>query len=210
MRLLRAGWNTYKKTAVPSRLPIQGSAGREFPPERAARIDPLAAELAGSGFVHAMDVEPSDPQATRTNYARVLWHPGEQLRAWVVDIESAHAVTTYVELATRFADGTLLGTLNTTTPSIFDRPPWLKVTTLPAAPVRELLAAHRLAVGEIASVPVAPWDGDPLETAAAENAAVLAYQAERGVLRDSADGGYSYSPRGAARSLFRVWRAERG
>jgi hypothetical protein len=169
----------------------------------------LAAELASFGFEHALDVEPTDPEAARTIYARVLRRPGEQIRAWVVDMESASNVNTYVELATRFADGTLVGTLNPKIPSIFDRPPWLKVTPLPGAGVPELLAAHRQAVAEIPSAPAPPWDGDPLQTAAAENEAVLAYQARRGLLRDSPDGNYSYSPRGAARTVFRVWRAER-
>jgi hypothetical protein len=209
MRPLRAGWKTYKKGSLPKRLPIQASASGEFPPERAARIDPLAAELASFGFEHVLDVEPTDPKAALTNYARVLWRPGEQLRAWVIDIQSASTVKTYVELATRFADGTLVGTLNPESPSIFDRPPWLKVTTLPGASVPELLAVHRQTVAEIPSPPAPPWDGDPLQTAEAENAAVLAYQAERGLLRDSHDGNYSYSPRGAARTVFRVWRAGR-
>jgi hypothetical protein len=209
MRPLRAGWKTYKKGSVPARLPIQASAEGQFPPERAARIDPLGAELASFGFEHALDVEPIDPEAAITNYARVLWLPGELLRAWVVDIESIHSVKTYVELATRFADGTLVETLNPDSPSIFDRPPWLKVTTLPDAGVPELLSAHRQAVAEIPSAPAPPWDGDPLQTAAAENAAVLAYQAERGLLRASYDGDYAYSRRGAARSVFRVWKAGR-
>jgi hypothetical protein len=208
MRPLRVGWKTYKKASVANRLPIQRSASGEFPPERAARIEPLVAELASFGFEHALDVEPTDPDAAMTHYARVLWRPGEQLRAWVVDIESMFAVSTYVELATRFADGTIVGTLNPETPTVFDRPPWLKATIRPGAGVVELLAAHRQAVSEMPSTPAPPWDGDPLQTAAAENEAVLAYQAERGLLRESDDGNYSYSPRGAARSVFRVWRAE--
>jgi hypothetical protein len=209
MRPLRAGWRTYRKGSVPARLPIQASATGEFPPERAARIDPLVAELASFGFEHVLDVEPTHPEAAVTNYARVLWRPGDQVRAWVIDIESTHTVTTYIELATRFADGTVVGTLNPESPSIFDRSPWLKVTTRPGAGVLELVAAHRQAVAEIPSAPIPPWDGDPLQTAASENAAVLAYQAKRGLLRDSHDGNYSYSPRGAARSVFRVWSAER-
>jgi hypothetical protein len=209
MRLLRAGWKTYRKGSVSKRLPIQSSAGGEFPPERAARIHPLAAELASFGFEHVLDVEPTDPEAAVTNYARVFWRPDEQLRAWVIDIQGTHAVNTYIELATRFADGTLVGTLNHDNPSIFDRPPWLKVTMRPGAGVLEMLAAHRQAVAEIPSAPAPPWDGDPLQTAAAENAAVLAYQAKRGLLRDSHNGNYSYSRRGAARSVFRIWRAGR-
>jgi hypothetical protein len=127
----------------------------------------------------------------------------------VIDIESTHTVTTYVKLATRCADGTIVGTLNHKNPSIIDRPPWLQITTRPGAGVPELLAADRQTVAEIPSAPAPPWDGDPLETAATENAAVLAYQAKRGLLRDSHDGGYSYSPRGAARTVFGVWRAGR-
>lgn len=209
MRPLRAAWKTYKKGAVSARLPIQASTTGDFPPERAARIDPLAAELERCGFEHALDVEPTDPEAPVTNYARVLWRAADQLRAWVIDIEGQCTVTTYVELATRFADGTIVGTLNHENPSIFDRPPWLKVTNRPGASVPELLTAHCQAVDQIPSAPLPPWDGDPLQTAAAENAAVLAYQAERGLLRGSVNGDYSYSPRGAARSVFRVWRAER-
>jgi hypothetical protein len=210
MRVLRAGWKTYKNGSVSTRLPIQRSAGGVFPPARAARIDPLAAELASVGFEHALDVEPTDPQAAQTTYARVLWLPGEQLRAWVIDIQGIHSVTNYVELATRFPDGTIVGSLNHTQASIFDRPPWLIGTIRPGAPVLELLAAHRHSVAQMDMAPAPPWDGDPLQTAEAENAAMLAYQAERGVMRESRDGvDYAYSARGAARTVFRVKRAMR-
>jgi hypothetical protein len=81
VRVLRAGWKADRKGSVSQRLPIRASASGEFRPERAARIDPLAADLASFGFEHVLDVEPTDPEAAINNDARVLCSPGEQLRA---------------------------------------------------------------------------------------------------------------------------------
>ena len=122
-------------------------------------------------------------------------------------LRAAGFVQAVVELTTRFADGSVIGTLNTTMPPIFDRPPWLKVEVLPGATVAEMPASHRPRVAAVAAATTEPWDEDPLTTATRENEAVLAYQAERGVLAEK-DGDYGYTGRGAVRSIGRVARAE--
>ena len=160
-----------------------------------------------AGFVHVLDCGPRDPSAAILNHCSVLWLPEENLRAWAIDIQAESASNTYLELATRYADGTLVGSLNHTTPSIFDRPPWIQAELHPGLPAAELLALHRSRVAAIARTPIAPWDEDPLTTAARENQAVLAYQAERGILAPKG-GDYRYTGRGAVRSVQRLARAE--
>jgi hypothetical protein len=120
-----------------------------------------------------------------------------------MDLETSTGGSTVVELATRLPDGKIIGTLNPTTASIFDPPPWLDKALLPGAPAEEVLAAHRARIADLSVTPLPPWDEDPLTTAQRENEAVLAYQAERGVLATE-NGRYGYTGRGALRSVHRV------
>jgi hypothetical protein len=200
-------WKTYRRGRVGTELPVVPCTAADFPPEAAARLEAYVAPLLADGFVHALDCGPRDAAATVINHCRVLAHPTEQIRAWVMDLESEHAINTVVELATRLPDGTIVGTLNPVTPPIFDRPPWIKAELLPGAPAEALLILHRARVAELAVPPAPPWDEDPLTTAQQENDAVLAYQAERGVLA-AKDGDYRYTGRGAVRSVHRVANAE--
>jgi hypothetical protein len=156
--------------------------------------------------VHILDCGPRDPAASIVNHCQVLAHPAERIRAWVMDLESEQSIHTSVELASRFPDGTILVTVNPTLPSIFDRPPWNKVEVLPGASANDLLAAHRARLTRMSTAPDAPWDDDPLTTAQWENEAILAYQAQRGILARK-NGDYRYTGRGAVRSVHRVANA---
>ena len=181
-------------------------AAESFAPAVAARLEASVAPLRAAGFVHALDCGPRNPAATVVNHCRVLAHPAERIRAWVMDFESEHVVNTMVELATRLPDGTIVGTTNPVRPPIFDRPPWVSAEVLPGAPVEALLIAHRERVARLAVAPAPPWDRDPLTTAQRENDAVLAHQAERGVLA-AKDREYRYTGRGAVRSVHRIANA---
>ena len=199
----RVTWRTYRRSRIQNDLPVVPCAAEAIPPAVAARLGGYVAPLREAGFVHALECGPRDPAGTVVNHCVVLAHPTELMRAWVMDLETPHAVQTLVELATRYADGTVLGTSNPGTPSIFDRPPWLQAELLPGASLQELLATHRARVAAVPASPTTPWDHDPLETAQRENEAVLAFQVERGVLKDKG-GDYGYSGRGAARTVHRV------
>ena len=208
-RLTRAvaTWRTYRKGRVENTLPIVPCAASDLPVAVQNRLRPFTSALQTAGFVHALDCGPRERSAALLNHCSVFWLPAENIRAWVMDTEGEHAVTTTVELATRYANGTIIGTLNPTLPSIFDRPPWLRVELLPGASVEEMLASHRNRVDAMAASPIGPWDEDPLATAARENEAVLAFQAERGILSQKGRD-YGYTGRGAARSIRRVADAE--
>ena len=200
-------WKAYRRQRLEKELPVVPCAAEEFPAEVAARLEALAAPLRDEGFVHALDCGPRDTTATVLNHCRVFSHPAESIRAWVMDFETEHRITTMLELATRFPDGTIIGTTNPSTPSIFDRPPWIQSEAMPEASVESMLASHRGRVAQVAGSPAPPWDGDPLTTAHRENEAILAYQAERGIVAAKA-GGYGFTGRGAIRSVHRVANAE--
>jgi hypothetical protein len=198
-------WKTYRRGRIDSRLPIVPTVADLFPEDVAARLKVVATLLSAEGFVHARDYGPRDHTAQVVNHAQAFSHPKERIRAWAMHFETAWEVHTVVELATRLPDGTIIGTLNPTTPSIFDKPPWIRAEVMPGASVEELLATHRARTADLAVAPAPPWDEDPLTTAERENEAVLAYQAERGVLT-AKDGDYGYSGRGALRTVHRVAR----
>jgi hypothetical protein len=128
------------------------------------------------------------------------------MRAWAMDFATELEVLTVVELASRLPDGTIFNTLNPTTAPVFDRPPWIQSEVLPGASVEELLAVHRARIAGLGVHPAEPWDDDPLDTAQREHEAILAYQAERGLMSANA-GGYGWTGRGAVRSVHRVAKA---
>jgi hypothetical protein len=196
-------WKMYRRGRVDGRLPIVPTVAGTFPGEVAGRLAPVTAPLQSAGFVHERDYGPRDYTANVVNHAQVFAHPVERIRAWAMDFETEMAIETVVELATRLPDGTIFATVNNTTAAVFDRPAWSRVEVLPAVSVEELLAAHRARTADLPGPPEPPWDEDPLTTAQREHEAILAYQAERGVL--SREGGdYGYTSRGAVRSVHRV------
>jgi hypothetical protein len=199
-------WKTYRSGRIDAQLPIVPTVFDTFPEAVVERLEAVTAPLLAEGFVHARDYGPRDHTASVVNHGQAFSHQAERIRAWAMDFEAEMAVQTVVELATRLPDGTIIGTLNPTTPPIFDRPPWILAEVLPGASVEELLAAHRARTADLAVPPEPPWDDDPLTTAQHENEAVLAYQAERGVLSPRA-GGYGYTGRGALRSVHRIAKA---
>jgi hypothetical protein len=199
-------WEMYRRGRVDRLLPIVPTVAGTFPDEVAERLESVAAPLRSAGFVHERDYGPRDSMAKVVNHAQVFAHPEERIRAWAMDFETEMAIQTVVELATRLPDGMLFATLNTTTAPVFDRPEWNRVEVLPAVSVEELLAAHRARTADLPVPPAPPWDEDPLTTAQREHEAILAYQADRGVL--SREGGdYGYTGRGAVRAVQRVAKA---
>jgi hypothetical protein len=199
-------WRTYRRGRIDNQLPIVPIAANALPDDVAERLEAVAAPLRSEGFVHAGDYGPRDHTAQTVCHAQAFSHSAEPIRAWTMDLASATIIQTVLELATRLPDGTIIGTLNPTTASIFDPPPWLDKKLMPGASVEELLAAHRARIADLSVTPLPPWDEDPLTTAQSENEAVLAHQAERGVLAKQA-GGYGYTGRGAVRSVHRVGKA---
>jgi hypothetical protein len=199
-------WKMYRRGRVDSGLPIVPTVAGTFPVDVAERLESVTGPLRKAGFVHERDYGPRDPWARVVNHASVFAHPAERIRAWAMDFETDFAIQTIVEFATRLPDGTILATVNHTAAPVFDRPAWSQVEVLPGVPVDELLDAHRARTATLPSPPAPPWDEDPLTTAQREHKAILAYQAERGILsREKSD--YGYTGRGAIRSVQRVARA---
>jgi hypothetical protein len=199
-------WKTYRRGRIDAQLPIVPALAEEFPEAVAERLAAVASTLRVEGFVHAADYRTPDQTRQVIIHAQAFSHTSEPIRAWTMDLETSTGGSTVVELATRLPDGTIIGTLNPTTASIFDPPPWLDKKLLPGASVEEVLAAHRARIADLSVTPLPPWDEDPLTTAQRENDAVLAYQTERGVLA-AEEGGYGYTGRGAVRSVHRVGKA---
>jgi hypothetical protein len=199
-------WKMYRRGRVDGRLPIVPTVAGTFPEEVAARLDAVTEPLRAAGFVHERDYGPRDYRATVVNHAQVFAHPVELIRAWAMDFQTEFAIQTCVELATRLPDGTIVCSVNHTAAPVFDRPEWSQVEVLPGVPVKELLSAHRARVANLPTPPAPPWDEDPLTTAQREHDAILAYQAERGILSRQKDD-YGYTGRGAIRSVERVAKA---
>jgi hypothetical protein len=196
-------WKTYRRGRIDNLLPIVPAVAEDFPEAVVARLDAVTAPLRAEGFVQAGDYGPRDPARQVINHAQAFSLPAERIRAFAMDFETSTSVTTVVELGTRLPDGTIFLTLNPTSAAIFDQPPWIDRERLPGASVEELLAAHRARTADLPVPPAPPWDEDPLTTGQREHEAILAYQAERGVL-SAKEGSYGYTGRGAIRSVHRV------
>jgi hypothetical protein len=199
-------WKMYRRGRIDTGLPIVPTVAETFPETVAERLEAVAAPLLAEGFVHARDYGPRDLSAPVVTHAQAFSHPAERIRAWTADFQSELQIMTMVELATRLPDGTIVGTMNPAAAQIYDRPPWIKAVVLPGAPVEDVLAVHRARTADLPVPPAPPWDEDPLTTADRENEAILAYQAERGVLATKEDG-YGYTGRGAIRSVQRCAKA---
>lgn len=90
---------------VDTDLPVVPCRSEEILADAADRLELLAAPLRDDGFVHAMDCGPRDRSARVVNHCRVFAHPAERIRAWVMDFETEHNITTMLALATRFPGG---------------------------------------------------------------------------------------------------------
>jgi hypothetical protein len=202
---LVAARQTYRRQRIPAELPLISGAGIRLPPEPEARIAPLVAQLEAHGFERVTRVAPRQPGGGVSTHAHVLRDPERHTYAWVIDMQGASAVTTYVELTTEYADGVIVNTVNHASPSIFATLPRVRKTLRRGAGVDELVELHRSACAGMAAAPRDDGGADPLELAQWQNREVLEHQVERGVLARRGED-YGFSKRGALRSTLRLWR----
>ena len=195
---------TYRGHRIPAELPLVSGEALAVPPEQAARIAPLVADLERHGFEPVTRVGPRSPGTFGGTYADVLIHPAEQTLAWVIDMQGPSASTTYVELNSEYHDGSAVVTLNHDNPSIFESPPMVHRTLVRGGTVDELLTVHRAESAGITEADALRPPADPLDAAQRQNRRVLDHQVGRGLLRHS-DGGYAFTRRGALRSAVRLW-----
>ena len=197
---------TYSSHVVPARLNIADGSGVEVPPERAARLAVLAAAFEDHGFTSLATVAPERPGGVI--HARVLVHSGDAVAAWAIDMARGAIVNSYVELITEWEDGTAVSTVTHDSPSIYEPLPRVRQLALPGESVATAVARHRERCAEIPGRRLDPATRDPLEVAQAQNREVLAHQERCGILRRRGED-YGFTLRGAWRSTFRIWRAQR-
>lgn len=197
---------TYLNAKIPRRtefriVPTGSDAFGWMPPP-----DALTLGLQRIGFRHLCFLETEDE---RNITAELFNFPGP-VTAMIVRTSANGAKADVVALRTRFLDGSIIDTSNSRIPATFNKLPYVEEHRCRMDDLADILSTHLEAVESRSqwTTPIDPMTIDPVATLAREEAAVVEYQVATGLLRDVGDfHAYRYSFRGAARSVFRVWRA---